>query len=111
MKKSRYYVVDKYGKVTREMLYGSIFDGGSLGLSRGSYYTYYKPTVITHADDFCNIEAWIFNDRLVVNAEYVFKSKKEAYEYLRDKLKKQREALDKKIALVEKKLASEIKEL
>jgi hypothetical protein len=34
MKKSRCYVVDKYGEVTREMLYGSIFNGGAWWLDR-----------------------------------------------------------------------------
>ncbi len=107
MKKSRYYVVDKYGKVTREMLYGAIFNCGGSGMSRGYYYTHYKPVIYIRHDEYTGaIEPWIYNNMLVIKAELVFKSKKEAYEYLHDKLTKEREALDKKIAFVEKKLAN-----
>jgi hypothetical protein len=106
MKKSRYYVVDKFGNVTREMLYGSIFNGGDAGLSRGSYYSHCKPVIsVRHSYYTGDIEPWIKLDRAkLIKSEFVFKTKKEAYEYLHDKLKKEREAIDEKIALVEKKL-------
>ena len=106
MKKNTYFVVDKYGEVKREILYGEIFNGGDAGLSRGSYYSHCKPVIYVRHNYYTgDIEPWIGNDRSeLIKSEDVFKSKKEAYEYLHDKIKKEREAIDEKIILIEKKL-------
>ena len=108
MKKNTYYVVNKYGEVKREMLYGEIFNAGDAVLSRGSYYSHCKPVIYVRHNYYTgDIEPWIGNDRSeLIKSEYVFKSKKEACEYLHDKLKKDREAIDEKISLIEKKLAN-----